>query len=185
MDRKSTPGNQAHASARRRGRGFTQAGGLLGGRIRSVSEKRGMVETRLLTHWAEIAGADIAAIARPVRVSYARDGFGATLTVLTEGAHAPEIQMQLPALRERVNACYGYSAISRIKVTQTSATGFGEAAQPFEGPSPEPVPRLSTDDTARVSRAVDKIGNTGLKEALELLGQNIVARAIAQNRKES
>ena len=177
MDRKSTTGKQAHVGARRRGRGFAQAGGLLGKRIRSVSEKRGIVETRLLTHWAEIAGAELAAIARPVKVSYASKGFGATLTILTDGAHAPEIQMQLPALRERVNACYGYSAISRIKVTQTAATGFSEPLDPFDGPSPGREPCLGKKDIARVNRSVSGIEDTGLKDALETLGRNILTRA--------
>jgi len=185
MDRKSATGNQGHVSAKRRSRGFAQAGGLIGARIRSVSEKRGMVETRLLTHWAEIAGAEIAGIARPVKVSYAKDGFGATLTVLTDGAHAPEIQMQLPALRERVNACYGYSAISRIKLTQTASTGFSEAESPFEGLAAEPAPRLSKQDAARVSRSVGAIEDSGLKDALETLGRHIVTRDRMKTTKES
>ena len=77
----------------RRMRGFERASGLLSTRIREVGEKRGFAVSRLLTHWAEIVGADVAAVARPVNVSYGRS-IGATLTVLTTGAQAPMLEMQ-------------------------------------------------------------------------------------------
>ena len=66
--------------------------------------------TRLLTHWEEAVGQDIAAIARPVNIGYGRGSFGATLTVLTTGAQAPMLEMQKEQLREKVNAVYGYNA---------------------------------------------------------------------------
>lgn len=64
-------------------KGFKQTATLLTGRIRQASESRGFAQSRLLTDWTEVAGADIAAIARPVEVSYGRGGVGATLTLLT------------------------------------------------------------------------------------------------------
>ena len=36
------------------------------------------------------------------------------MTLLVSSAHAPMIQMQLPQIIEKVNATYGYAAISRI-----------------------------------------------------------------------
>ena len=106
--------------------GFKQTSGLLSGQIRRASETRGFAQSRVLTHWEEIAGADIAAISRPVEVSYGRGGFGATLTLLTTGANAPLLEMRKETLRERVNAIYGYNAIARIRITQTAATGFAD-----------------------------------------------------------
>ena len=70
----------------RRQRGFEPTGGLVKHQIRSVGESRGFAVARLLTHWAEIAGEDMARITRPVKVGYGREGFGATLTLLTTGA---------------------------------------------------------------------------------------------------
>jgi hypothetical protein len=93
--------------------------------------------SRLLTHWAEIAGEDIARVTQPVEVSYGK-GFGATLTLLCPGAHAPMIEMQKERLREKVNACYGYNAISRIRITQTARSGFAEPQADFR-PSVRPT----------------------------------------------
>ena len=100
-----------HSTAKRRySRGFTQAGGLVDSRIQKAGASRGFANVRLLTHWEEIVGVEIARIAKPQKVSYARKGFGAKLTLLAKPAHAPELQMQLPRIKERVNASYGYRA---------------------------------------------------------------------------
>jgi len=75
-------------------RGFKRTASVLSDQIRRAGESRGFAVSRLLTHWAEIAGADIAGIARPVNISYGRGGMGATLTVLTTGPQAPMLEMQ-------------------------------------------------------------------------------------------
>ena len=45
---------------------------------------------------------------------------GATLILLAKPAHAPMVQMELPRLKDRINAVYGYNAIARITLTQTA-----------------------------------------------------------------
>ena len=91
----------------RRMRGFEAASGLLRERIRQAGESRGVAVSKLLTHWAEVVGEEIAAQSRPVKIGYSKTGLGATLTLLAQGASGPMLQMQLPTIRERVNACYG------------------------------------------------------------------------------
>lgn len=159
-------------------RGFARTSALLEQRIRKAGEARGFAVTRLLTHWPEIAGADIAAVARPVDVKYGRQGFGATLTVLTTGAQAPMLEMRKEMLRERVNACYGYNAISRVRITQTAPTGFAEGQARFDhrpdGPAPAAVP-----DPAVVRDAADAarpVADEGLRAALQRLAQNVLSR---------
>jgi hypothetical protein len=158
-------------SPKRKSRGFVRTGGILSKQIRKASEKRGFVETRLLTHWAEFVGRTIAKIAQPVKVNYAREGLGATLTILSTGANAPILQMQLPTIIERVNACYGYSAISRIRITQTAAIGFEEGQKAFD--HPEPAKILSSQAVKDIDTAVENVSNHDLKDALSRLGQNI------------
>ena len=156
---------------KRRSRGFLRTGSVLSKQIRKASEKRGFVETRLLTHWAEFVGEATAKIALPVKVTYAREGLGATLTILSTGANAPILQMQLPAIIERVNACYGYSAISKVKITQTSPVGFGESQKPYD--APEPAKTLSTRAVKDIDSTVENVSNQNLKDALTRLGKNI------------
>ena len=160
----------------RRMRGFERASGLVADRIRTAGEARGFAVTRLLTHWDDIAGPDMAALARPVKIGFGREGLGATLTVLTTGAAAPMVQMQLPRLRERVNACYGYNAVSRIAVTQTSASGFAEAQAVFHHETvapPLPADPAATD-AARALAA--PFADAELRAALEALAGYVLSR---------
>lgn len=159
---------------KRPSRGFRSASGLLQARIRKVGESRGFAVTRLLTHWAEIVGPDFAEVARPVDVRYGRKGLGATLTLLTTGAQAPMLEMSKPKILERVNACYGYSAISRVLITQTAPTGFADGAAGF-GHAPVPAaPRRDPELRARAAQTVAPVSDPGLKAALEALGENIL-----------
>lgn len=160
-------------------KGFKRTSTLLTKGIRKVAETRGFAVSRLLTHWDEIAGPQLAAIARPVDVSYGRGGMGATLTVLTTGPQAPMLQMEKERLRERVNAAYGYNAISRIRITQTAATGFAEAQAHFAGaPKRKPeAPRAPDPATRQAASAMaEPVQDDGLRQALELLGRNVLSR---------
>lgn len=156
-------------------RGFAQASNLLQPRIRAASEARGFAVTRLLTHWAEIVGQAVAGVARPVNVSYGRDGFGATLTLLTTGAQAPMLDMQKDQIRDKVNACYGYRAISRVRITQTAPTGFAEghvafAAAPKSVADPDPV------IVAQAAEVAKGVTNTELRLALAALATNVLRK---------
>ena len=157
-------------------RGFSRAVSLMQTRIRQASESRGFAVSRLLTHWEEIVGKDAAAIARPVNVSYAKGGMGATLTLLTTGANAPILEMQKEQIREKVNQCYGYSAISRIRVTQTAPTGFaeGQVAFDYKAKAEKPAPDPKVIEAAR--EVAGGVTNENLRLALETLAANVLAK---------
>ncbi|MCR9157435.1 MAG: DciA family protein [Rhodobacteraceae bacterium] len=160
--------------------GFKRTSSLLQTQIRKTSETRGFAQSRLLTHWAEIAGDDIAAMSRPVEVRYGRGGFGATLTLLTTGANAPILEMQKEKLREKVNAVYGYNAISKVRITQTASTGFSEGQVSFDH---RPKGAHDTGPAAILPEAQQLAGDVqddGLRAALERLATNVYSKP--QNR---
>lgn len=156
-------------------RGFKRTASVLSDRIRRAGESRGFAVSRLLTHWAEIAGPDIAAIARPTNVSYGRGGFGATLTVLTTGPQAPMLEMQKDRLREKVNAVYGYNAIARVRITQTAPEGFHEGQALFSPAPKQPAPAPDPGIARKAAHAVDPVSDTDLRAALERLGRNVLS----------
>ena len=162
-------------SGQKRRGGFKRAATLVQSRIRSAGESRGFAVSRLLTHWPEIVGPDIARAARPVEVTYGR-GFGATLTVLTTGAEAPMLEMQKEMIRERVNACYGYAAISKVRLTQTSATGFSEGRPDFDHAPTESKPEeVSQAVVQQAHDATAGVEDGSLRTALERLGTHILS----------
>ena len=163
-----------HSTTKRRyGRGFTQAGGLVDSRIQKTGAARGFAQMRLLTHWEDIVGVEIARIAKPEKISYARKGFGAKLTLLAKPAHAPELQMQIPRIKERVNASYGYSAIADIRITQSGeALGFAEPEASFD--HDHPAPCLSPAKAEKLRSEVAEVQDEKLRALLESLGTNIM-----------
>ncbi|SEL29214.1 hypothetical protein SAMN05443999_104279 [Roseovarius azorensis] len=158
--------------------GFKRTSALLQSSIRRASESRGFAQSRLLTHWPEVAGEEIAAISRPVEVSYGRQGMGATLTLLTTGAQAPMLEMQKEKLRERVNAVYGYNAISRIRITQTAPTGFAEGQADFTHRPRTATPEPPAPETVQAAATLTApVADEGLRTALESLARNVLSKS--------
>ncbi len=155
----------------RRARGFERASSLVASRVRTAGEHRGFAVSRLLTHWTEVAGPDIARVSRPVEVTYGR-GLGATLTLLTTGPEAPMLEMQKDKIRERVNACYGYGAIEKVRITQTAATGFGAPDAALERRDKDMKTARPASNEAK--EATSEIRDAGLRKALERLGSNVL-----------
>ena len=138
------------------------------------------------THSPTVTGADVermmgrllltvGSVTRPVKVGYGREGMGATLTLLTTGPMAPMVEMQKERLRERVNAAYGYAAISRILLTQTAATGFAEGQAEF-APAPKAPPRPDPQVLAQAAEATSPVQDPDLRAALAAMAQNILTR---------
>ena len=163
------------APPKRRMRGFEPVALLTEGTIRDAAGQRGFAVARLLTHWPEIVGEDIAALCRPVRISHGR-AFGATLVLLTTGPRAPQLEMQLPLIRDKVNACFGYNAVARISLTQTAAHGFAEGQASFT-PAPPAAARPPSPELAR--RAADSVAGVTdprFREALTRLALAVLSR---------
>ena len=165
--------------------GFARAEKLLGSQIRKASESRGFAKSRILTHWEEIVGSDLAAVTRPVEVKYGRvrtgsktnDGKGAKLVLLTRGSFAPMLEMRKAEIIERINAVYGYPAIRHIILTQTAPTGFAEGRANFvhrkeEVAKPAPKPEA----VAEARSLSEGVADEGLRAALERLGANVISK---------
>ena len=90
--------------------------------------------------------------------------------------------MEKEKLRIKVNAVYGYNAITRIKVTQTAAYGFSKAQAVFgkkletteKNPSPEVI--------AEARRLIgSSVKNPTFAQALEDLALNVLDRAVRKS----
>lgn len=149
-------------------KGFLRASSAAKGLIRPALTKRGFSEPRLLTEWDTVVGAQIAGLCRPVKLGYAsKQGMGGTLTIGALGASALEVQHLQPQIIERVNAHYGYRAISRIRLVQLGAEAFEAHKKGRKTPSHRP------ETVARIRETVQPVVDEGLRAALERLGKNI------------
>jgi hypothetical protein len=103
----------------------------------------------------------------------ARGPAGGLLTLAVSGAHAPQLQMLLPVLRERVNAALGPNAVGRIQLVH-AAGGMAEA-----GPSYRPAPPAppAARELGRFGAQLSSIGDPDLRAALETLTRNVLSRS--------
>ena len=98
-------------------------------------KKQGFASTELVTRWKDIAGAEIAACAEPVKLQWPRtprwtkQPEPATLVLRVEGPAALEIQHQSGVILERVNRFFGWQAVGRIALRQA----------PLSRPKPRPA----------------------------------------------
>ncbi len=92
---------------------------------------KGYAEAGLFTHWAEIAGASLAASSLPIKLSFPRGKRDeGTLTVRCGGSAALELQHLAPSVLERINGHFGYRAVARLKIEQGAVSARNVAAAP-------------------------------------------------------
>ena len=134
---------------------------------------RGYAEAGLFTHWAEIAGASLAASSLPIKLSFPRgkrdDG---TLTVRCGGSAALELQHLAPSILERINGHFGYRAVTRLKIEQGAVSPRKVAAPP------PPLTRLEQN---AVAEATAGVANADIRAALSRLGTAIRRRDKGRN----
>lgn len=163
-----------------RGRGFRSAGETVRRRLGEAAAGHGFAEPEVLLRWPEVVGERLSGLCVPVKVSYSRAGrLGATLVVRVEGARATEVEHLGPRIIERVNQFYGYRAIDRLKVTQTTggaSGGFAEESAGYKG-RPQAAPaEPSPAAEARAAEMTRGIENEALRAALTRMGAHVLSR---------
>jgi hypothetical protein len=141
-------------------------------------KKFGFSTAELMLEWPAIAGRELAARCVPERLKWparpeadagevepARGRRGATLLLRVDGAHALEIDYQRQQILDRVNAYFGYRAVSELRLVQAPLP---------TSPEPEPPRRRKAGAPARGE--VAGIADAGLREALARLGSRLAAR---------
>ena len=167
------------SNMKRRARGFASASSFASAPLRTAAAKRGMAETRLLTHWPAIAGARLARLARPLRVKHDRGGhgLGGVLVLAVEGPRATEVEMEIPQIIERVNAHYGYRAVVDVALTQTAPIIIDaprrDRIDRGQGEAPPPLPSRKRQELEELT---EPILDDALRSALTRLGANIMSR---------
>ena len=84
------------------------------------------------------------------------------------------MEMQKDQIRDKVNACYGYNAISRIRITQTAPVGFSDGKARFKTAPKRTFPEPCPETAAKASAIACDIKDEGLRAALAAFGENII-----------
>jgi hypothetical protein len=142
---------------------------LLSDVFKDAYAKQGFAARELVTRWAEIAGADVAAHSEPLKLQWPRPVEGqpqepATLILRVEGPMALEIQHKSDVILERVNRFLGWSAVGRLALRNAPLSRRQRPA----APSP-PDPR----EVESVAQTLTAIEDEDLRAALARLGAAI------------
>jgi hypothetical protein len=131
--------------------------------------KQGFAARELVTRWAEIAGAQVAAHSEPLKIQWPRPVEGqpqepATLVLRVEGPMALEIQHASDAILQRVNRFFGWSAVGRLALRQA----------PLSRRNPASPPRApDAKSVAEVAETLSSVEDEQLRAALARLGASI------------
>jgi hypothetical protein len=142
---------------------------LLGSTINDVFKRQGFASRELVTRWAEIAGAEIAAHSEPLKIQWPRPVEDqppepATLVLRVEGPMALEIQHSSDAILQRVNTFFGWNAVGRIALRQAP---LSRREQPKRTPPPDPA------TVAKIESTLGNVEDDNLRGALARLGATI------------
>jgi hypothetical protein len=141
---------------------------LLHKTLKDAFAKQGFASTELVTRWAEIAGAEIAAHSEPEKIQWPRPVEGqhpepGILVLRVEGPAAIEIQHLSSVVLERVNRFFGWRAVGRLRMRQAP---LGRKARPA-------APVLDGEATARIAAGLTEVTDDKLRNALARLGAAI------------
>lgn len=161
---------------------------------KAAFERYGFPAAAILTDWEAIAGRELASYTEPERLKWPKqtevaeeastvEGIkdaaqpGATLVLRVDGPRAIEIAHRKTQLLERINAYFGFRAVTDLRFVQAPISRAKlkpkakviMARGPHAAEKSEPSPRQAID--------FGKIANAGLRGALERLGSAVEARS--------
>jgi hypothetical protein len=144
---------------------------LASGFLAEAFAKQGFASTELVTRWADIVGADIAADAEPIKLQWRRASDGepsepATLVLRVEGPAAIEVQHQSNLILERVNRFFGWQAVGRIALRQA----------PLSVRPKRKTPVADAAEAERVAADLTAVADDNLRMALGRLGAAVKRR---------
>src|SRR3954470_11802437 len=142
---------------------------LLGDVFSDAYAKQGFASRELVTRWAEIAGAEVAAHSQPLKIQWPRPVEGqpqepATLVLRVEGPMALEIQHSSDVVLQRVNRFLGWSAVGRLALRQAP---LSRRDKPKTSRSPDAA------EVAELEKTLSSVEDEELRTALARLGASI------------
>ena len=136
--------------------------------IAPSAKARGFAIGRIVSHWHDIVG-DVSSWCRPDAVSFPSDSrTDGTLRLQIASGRGPQAQTMSDVIIDRVNANFGYRAVSRISLVQT----LSKPAQPA---SPIPAPQLNQTqhDIWTLDDKLKDVKSPELRAALRRLGSPV------------
>ena len=142
---------------------------------KAVFSRYGFAYGEVLSRWSAIVGEELGAMSAPERIRWPRAGgsggdgrkTGGTLLLRVAEGRGLEFQHLVPRIIERINAFYGYEAVTAVKVLQ------GRPAAPSP---PARRPAANAASPERGAPHLEAIEDEALRAALLRLGSALSHR---------
>jgi hypothetical protein len=121
------------------------------GHTDAALKRAGFPDPALVLRWADIAGEEVAAVARPIRCRQGPEGL--VLTLSCDPGAAVFLQHQTRTLLGRVNAFLGPARVLRLKLTQ-AAPGAETEIPPHPGRF---LPARTEDDAPSLAASLARL----------------------------
>ncbi|MGL5784873.1 MAG: DciA family protein [Alphaproteobacteria bacterium] len=142
--------------------------------LEPVWAQQNALEARLMQAWPDILGKPWGEESFPEKLTFARQGESSqakegVLFLGVANGRALAFQYQLPFLLSRINGYFGYQAVTRIVLKQTSSLGERQLS-PSKMTSPQ---KSDTPLQAALLGAIQQVQEPQLQEALRGLGETL------------
>lgn len=136
--------------------------------IEPVFKTRGLMEGKIITHWAHIVGDRFARLSLPEKITFAKGRkTEGTLYLSVTSSASLLLHYAQDLILEQVNTFFGYKAICKLCLTH----GF---IPPEESSAKSSPPPLSPEEKAWLNEQTKGIEDPDLRACLEKLGQSIL-----------
>lgn len=140
-----------------------------------VLRARGITIHRIITEWNLIAG-HAAGWSEPHAIHFPQNQQDeGTLTITVRSGRGPEIQMLEPEIISRCNQVFGYRAITRIAISQTTGAPL-DAHSEQNLPPPSSIKASDEDEVAfeKARHEIKPDASPALRKALDMLGKSLI-----------
>ncbi len=126
---------------------------------------------RVVNHWSEIVGSDLAGKAQPVKIRYMKEGRAKTpsaiLNIAVSGANATLLHYQKDLILERINQIFGAGWITGLRFVPAAANEIRRSGRKAKKP-------LTEQEKTYLSGILDGVGDEDVKARLAALGEAII-----------
>ncbi len=147
-------------------------GGLVENLIQPIVQDHGAMTYGIITNWPQIIGVELAQDTAPEKFIWSRqkseyEPATATLCILTNnGGTALKLQHMQTHILARVNAQFGWRAVTAIKIKQTLTLPHKKTVAP--------KPTISGEIAAQIATHIQPDTDPELANVLQRLGQSIL-----------
>ena len=147
--------------------------------LRRILGRKGMMAADVLAFWEQIAGEELAAFTFPEKIGFrGKERQNGVLQVAAaNGAFALELQHREKFVLEKVNAFFGYKAVSELRIRQSGGVSFRRGRQ-INQPEFKKI-LVSGEEQNYIEQLTGGLNDGDLKDSLIRLGKCV----LSQNRK--